>query len=125
MNKKGFTLVELVAVVVILSLIALIALPVLLNSIRDNKNNISEATTKIIYTATDLYLDTYMTTYPKINGNTYCVSLSTLVDSGDLAPNLYDVNTNTAVDMTKMVKVDVVEGKYEYKIVDIHECEVN
>ena len=37
MNKKGFTLVELLAVIVILALIALIATPIILNVINDAK----------------------------------------------------------------------------------------
>lgn len=38
-NKKGFTLVELLAVIVILAIIALIATPIILNVIDDAKTN--------------------------------------------------------------------------------------
>lgn len=37
MKKRGFTLVELLAVIVILSVIALIAMPIILNIIEDAK----------------------------------------------------------------------------------------
>ena len=39
MNKKGFTLIELLAVIVILAIIALIATPIVLNIIKDSKEN--------------------------------------------------------------------------------------
>lgn len=39
MNKKGFTLVELLAVIVILAIIALIATPIILNVIDDARVN--------------------------------------------------------------------------------------
>ena len=39
MNKKGITLVELLAVLVLLSIIAVIAVPLTLNLIKDSKND--------------------------------------------------------------------------------------
>ena len=43
MNKKGFTLVELLAVIVILAIIALIATPLILNVIDNAKKGAAEA----------------------------------------------------------------------------------
>ena len=42
MNKKGFTLIELLAVIVILAIIALIATPIVLDIIKDSKENARE-----------------------------------------------------------------------------------
>ena len=50
MKNKGFTLIELLAVIVILAIIALIATPVVLNIIKDSKNNSTER-------SIELYLD--------------------------------------------------------------------
>ena len=41
-NKKGFTLVELLAVIVILGIIAIIAIPSVMNAVNQAKNKISE-----------------------------------------------------------------------------------
>ena len=38
-KQKGFTLIELLAVIVILAIIALIATPIVLNIIKDSKEN--------------------------------------------------------------------------------------
>lgn len=47
MNKKGFTLVELLAVIVILGIIALIATPIILGVIEDSKKSAADESTKI------------------------------------------------------------------------------
>ena len=39
MNKKGFTLVELLAVIVILAIVALVTTPIILNTINDAREN--------------------------------------------------------------------------------------
>ena len=44
MNKKGFTLIELVAVILILGIIALIAIPAVSNVINDSKKHAAEVT---------------------------------------------------------------------------------
>ena len=44
MNKKGFTLIELVAVILILGIIALVAIPVVSNVINDSKKHAAEVT---------------------------------------------------------------------------------
>lgn len=56
MNKKGFTLVELIGVVVILGLIALVAFPALLNQINDSKKQVSDSQKEIIISAAKNYV---------------------------------------------------------------------
>lgn len=57
MNKKGFTLVELIGVVVILGLIALVAFPSLLNQISSSKKQISDSQKSLIISAAKNYVD--------------------------------------------------------------------
>jgi len=47
MNKKGFTLIELLAVIVILAIIALIAVPIILNKIRDAREEANETNVEL------------------------------------------------------------------------------
>ena len=59
-NKKiirltsGFTLIELIGVIIILSLIMLLSVPLILNSIRSSKNELSDASKKILYNAINI-----------------------------------------------------------------------
>lgn len=56
LNNKGFTLVELLAVVVILVVIMTIALPNISSSIERNKKKQNEALEKVIISAAELYV---------------------------------------------------------------------
>ena len=79
-NRKGFTLVELLAVIVVLAIIILIALPAVLSSMEKARKNafIVEATetVKIAQTA---YSDAIMSGK---QGNTFCVDYAYLLDKG-------------------------------------------
>ncbi|MBP3461520.1 MAG: type II secretion system protein [Bacilli bacterium] len=56
MRKKGFTLVELLAVIVILSVIALIAIPLILNIVSDAKKSALKDSTYTLVKAAENYL---------------------------------------------------------------------
>lgn len=56
MNKKGFTLVELLAVIVILAIIALIATPTVINIVRDSRDNANKR-------SVEGYMKAYETAY--------------------------------------------------------------
>lgn len=53
MKKRGFTLVELLAVIVILTIIVIIALPVVYNGVVDSKKDYLISQTKRVYTETE------------------------------------------------------------------------
>ena len=55
MKKKGFTLVELLAVIIVLAVVALIATPMVLNTIEDSKKGAFEQSLKNIVKASKLY----------------------------------------------------------------------
>ena len=54
--NRGFTLVELLGVIIILSLLLLISLPSILNSVKRSSAKTDELTKELIYNATDLYM---------------------------------------------------------------------
>ena len=66
MNKKGFTLVELLGVIVILGIIALISIPPILNQMASSEQSIDEATLRVVYSAGSLYLDERQITLSEI-----------------------------------------------------------
>lgn len=55
MNKKGFTLIELMAVIVILSIIALITTPIVINTISSVRNELSKEQKQIIINAARMW----------------------------------------------------------------------
>ena len=77
LNKKGFTLVELLVVIVILGVIMSIAIPSITSSVERSKAKQREQVINIIISAGELYADKHK------NGFTQ-VSVPTLIDEGYL-----------------------------------------
>ena len=122
MNKKGFTLAELLGVIVILGLICLVAFPPILDSINKSKNNISESTLNIIYSASDIYVSNHPSSFKLIENNKYCIQIQDLIDEGNLSGDLKDPNTNQKINPEKHVKVEVKNNKYIYSMAKGDEC---
>ncbi len=57
MNKKGFTLVEILSVIVILSLLLILTIPSIRDALTNGKNKINEINKKQIEDATKLIVD--------------------------------------------------------------------
>ena len=84
--NKGFTLMELLGVLVILSLLMIILVPNVLEQINNKKGEVSEAQTETILAATELYIDENPNVfYPGYKG---CISFDTLQDNGKLSKAL-------------------------------------
>lgn len=113
MKNKGFTLVELLAVVTIFAILCVLAIPPILNQINNNKGTINDTNLEVIYKAVDLYIGT-----PKI-GNTYCVSLQELVDRDLLTSSIKDMSTDEKYDLQRQVKLVIDDkGNRDYKLLE-------
>ena len=120
MNKKAFTLTEVIGVVVILGLIALLAFPPMLNMVKNSENQLSDATKTLIYTASSQYTAKYMNDFPKKQGNVYCVTIEKLVQEELLTSSIQNEKLGDFGLQTK-IKITVNDNlKYEY-IID-NEC---
>ena len=120
MKKNGFTLIELLGVIVIIAVITILIVPPLLNSINGNKDTISEANKRIVYSATDLYISDNLSSFPKYEGSTYCINIDTLIFKNLLDEKIY--NENTGIKDDDVVRVYVNNNKYEKTIVKNVDC---
>ena len=57
--KKGYTLVELLGVIIVLTIIMTIVVVVMINIIKNTNERIDKATAKILYSASENYLASY------------------------------------------------------------------
>ena len=114
--KKGFTLVELIGVVIILALIALLAFPPILNSIRKTKTELSYASKEILYNAANLYVSENLNDFPKRNGNTFCVTLNTLSSKEYLPTKVYDSVTGEEISQDSLIEIKVENDSYTYNM---------
>ena len=90
--KRGFTLVEVLVVIVIIGLISLVAYPSILSVIRDAKNDAYESQVKIVEKAAQEFAVSNPLIVPDISMNdgicscsSKCISIDKLADSGYLA----------------------------------------
>ena len=109
MNKKGFTLVELLAVIIVLSIIVLITAISTSNIIKNSKNNLSDVQIKSIERAAKTYY-----VEEGINLNESCINVSELISKGYIDQESIK-NPNDNEEMLGSVKIRYINNKYIYK----------
>ena len=77
MNKKGFTLTEILGVVVILGLLMLVITPAVLNRVSSHEEEVSGVQKEMLKEAVGLYLKDH-------NLSSGCISIETLKNNGYL-----------------------------------------
>lgn len=122
MNKKGFTLIELLGVVIIVAILSLVLFPNIMNLFKKNKENVSNATKRMIEEAADLYIYDHLNDYPKVNGEYYCISLTELIADERLTEPLIDPSTGKEIPDTYSVKAIVQNSQYNYEIITDGSC---
>ena len=121
MNKKGFTLIELVSVLVILSVLAVIIFPNILSSISKGKNDLKKDNEKLIISGAKEYVSDNQNNF-KSNGNIYCLSVKTLYDKGYINTVIGIDSSDDITLITDVVEVKYVNGKFEYNYVLKESC---
>ena len=115
MLKKGFTLVELMAVIVIISLIALLTFPNIINQIKRTKKSTNKMVEDIVLQQTKNYVQDNP---DEFKDKKYCFSIQTLVDKNYIKEGI--VKSNQFVD-NKVIYI-TTEGDFKYEVVDKDKC---
>ena len=118
-NNKAFTLIEVLAVIIIVVSLFLIVVPTVINKFSNQKENVSEVTEKLIVDATKMYIKDNDISLSKTDKN--YIEISELVDQGYLESPVKNPN-NIDEDITKTGKVEIkYTDKFEYKVLVINE----
>ena len=124
--KKGFTLVELLGVIVLLGLLTIVAAPPILNQIKKTKGKLSKATERVLSIAAEEYVDDHLTNYPIKDGNVYCITLKTLVDYDKLTPPIIDASSGENISETENVmKVEIIGDSKKITFSKVTDCAEN
>lgn len=115
-KKMGFTLVELLGVIILMGLIsAAIATPILAQ-INKTSTKIDETALKLLYSDTELYMTKYSNSYKKISGNVYYITVEQLIESGLLEKEFIDSYSDSVLSKNTQIKVNVMNNSYQYEI---------
>ncbi len=113
-NRRGFTLVEMLGVLIILIMVFMIAFPSLTKIIKNTNENIDAATASVIKDATASFLSDKSDVYLRDDDYTYCITLADLIDSG----NLTEKQIASLNDRDVIVKTTFVDKKPVYVLTD-------
>ena len=121
--KRGFTLVELLAVITILSLVGLIASISVASMIKNSKSDLSEAQIKSIKIAAESWASDNVKNLPTKNNCSF-ITLKDLKEEGLLDSNLKDLKTRNNISDDIKIKITSKGKKLEYEIdsKDISNC---
>lgn len=118
-NKKGFTLIELIGVIMIIAVLSLLFFPNLIKKFQESNENLDATTTKIILDSAEHYVDNNSNLFSK--SKSYCISISTLIDNEYLVDNFADFNKEKLIN-NKIIKVVGDGNNFDYSIVNTSDC---
>jgi prepilin-type N-terminal cleavage/methylation domain-containing protein len=121
MKKRGFTLVELLAVIVILALILVIAIPNVMKIINKSKLDAYDRTQQMILNAARIYLTSNATLSSSLItvGSTLPVTLQELVDNKLLSSTIKDSRTGLNISLNNIVSITKTNTGYTYDMIDV------
>lgn len=119
MNKKGFTLIELIGVIVILALLTLIIVPNVVTYLQQGISNSKEYQNESIVLGAKNWASDHKDELPDA-GNSLNLQLSTLQSEGYIEKNIKDPETGEALDANAVCVVITTENgkKYNYAVRD-------
>lgn len=128
MKNKGFTLVELLAILVILGVVATIITPVIQKSLKANKEKVYDILVDQIKDYTKDYLAKNTDELPDIEGETNSIKFIDLKKEGLLQINVVNPINDNIISDESVVKVTKKSNSYTYEVitydlVDVDEVE--
>lgn len=119
MREKGFTLIEILGVIIIIGLLLVIAFPKIVNFTNNSLSKTDELMKDMIYKATDLYIKDNSTNFEKVNGAIYCIELSKLVKGNYLESPIKISDED--ITYSHSVKV-TYRNEYDFELIDSNSC---
>jgi prepilin-type N-terminal cleavage/methylation domain-containing protein len=82
MKQKGFTMIELLAVITLLGLLTLIITPKVLEQKQNKEKELEESNKQLLYSDASTYIYNNPANYALKEGKIYCINVQTLIDNG-------------------------------------------
>lgn len=118
--KKGFTLVEILTVIIIISIITALVVPITLGIIQDTKQSVYDSQIISIQNAARGYITENVTSIPELElvSGTYTLTLRNLVDNGYIEAPIKNqlTNQNMNLDTTTILVTKLINNTYSYSV---------
>lgn len=108
-NKKGFTLVELLTVVIIIALVSILVLPRILEKFESKKIEISKQAEQILFVAASQYIEFNSSEMRN------CITIGELADAGFLVRPVLDITNNTVIPDNHSIQITYENNQYKYE----------
>lgn len=116
--KKGFTLVELLGVIVILGVLALIATNVISNTLNETKDDLYEIQISSIIAGAKTWASSNIFELPENDNEFIIVTLRQLKEGGFVDQNISNPKTEEQFSNDLEIKITKVGNNYTYEIVE-------
>ncbi len=114
--KRGFTLAELLGVLIILAVIAMIAFPIINKSLKDGKERLYNSQLEEIKLAAEKWAYKNINLLPTIDGEVVTITLLNLKESGDLPLDVRDPRTNELMPNDMMISIEFKNNNYIFTV---------
>lgn len=120
---KGFTLAEILGVIVVVGLLLILIVPTVINRLNSTKDEAKEAGMNLVYSAADQYIRENAKKYPSGKSGRYCIAIQTLIDEGKLVAPVKDVSTGEDISDKSVMVTIYSAGTSDYEIREGDDCE--
>ena len=115
---KGFTLIELMGVIVILAVLAVIVVVGVDKMILNGKQDLYEKQITMIELSAEEWLTDYPEFRPTSEDVPLVIPLQTLVDAGYINGNIQNPKTGENFDLSIQIRITKVENTFDYEVID-------
>lgn len=117
MNKKGFTLAELLGVITILGLLALLIVPAIDKAIKESNETLYQAQLNSIIGAAKEWSADHVGELP-VNGGSITVTLLELKSGGYIAVDIKNPKTEELFSDDLIVEITEHNSQYKYQVIE-------
>lgn len=121
MKNKGFTLAEILGVIVIIGILLVITGPIIVSRIREKGKEAEETGYELIYNAAEQLVSEDESKYPK--GHSDCIEIKELVELGKLSSPVLNIKTGENLENKSVLVKRTLSGYDSYSIHEKEECE--
>ena len=114
MKSKGFTLSEILGVIVIIGLLLLLTAPLIISRLKSNDEVVDSASKKIIYSAASEYINENKNKY--LEGRSYCIPIKALIDDGKLTEQTVNITTGQSLKDYSVYTTIYSRGNVDYDL---------